>query len=174
MAVLPVRYYPDPYLRRKADRVENFNDDIREAAQNMLDSANHYPNTGAFAANQLGVPWHILIITCDTPNDEPLLLINLEITWKSDETYHVKEGCMSFPPGFTVRVERSQKIKIKYQDINGNTHEMDIDSHYLVRCIQHELDHLNGIVMTDYLSPLKRKLAEQKILIWRAKQSKKA
>lgn len=163
MAILPILSLPHPSLRRPADHVTTFDDQLKKVVADMFETHYATPNCGALAANQLGIPWHITVIDPSENKDEPLCLINAEIIEKSEETVNVKEGCMSVPGGFYYAVERHKTIKFRYQDVDGHTHEQEADD-YLSRCVQHELDHLRGVVFTDYLPPFRRKLFMQKYM----------
>ena len=132
----------------------------------MIDTANTNENCGALAANQVGFPHHIFIFKPEISEEEGygdrLIMINTEITELSEEKCFIKEGCMSFR-NVRVNVERPTRVKAIYYNEQGEQQEIEADG-YTGRAIQHELDHLNGKVMTDYLPAFKRKLLEQKLL----------
>ena len=152
MALLHILEYPHPGLREKARRIENIDNSITELAENMLETMYDAPGIG-LAATQVHVAKQLIVIDVSDTKDQPLVLINPEITEKRGERIY-EEGCLSFP-GVYAKVERADEITLKYQDLEGMTREMEADD-LLAICIQHEMDHLNGKVFVDYLSPLKR------------------
>lgn len=130
--------------------------------QDMLDTM--YANDGmGIAANQMGILKRVVVIDPSTgDNPQPILkIINPEITWFSNEKTLWEEGCLSVP-GYAGKVERASRIKLRYEDENRTLHEKEFEGR-LADCIQHEVDHLDGIVFIDHLSPLKRKMALKKI-----------
>jgi len=152
MALLHILEYPHPGLREKAQPIENIDNNITELAENMLETMYEAPGIG-LAATQVHVAKQLIVIDVSETKDQPLVLINPEILTKSGERIY-EEGCLSFP-GVYAKVERADEIKVKYLDLDGMTRELDADD-LLAICIQHEIDHLNGKVFVDYLSPLKR------------------
>ena len=122
----------------------------------------HYAqkNCAALAATQLGIPLRITVIDFSDDKDSPLCLINPEvIESKGNETS--QEGCMSVL-GVYAKVSRPNWVKVRYQDVDGNTHEVEADG-FMAKCMQHEIDHLNGKLYLDHLSTLKRKMLELKL-----------
>ena len=160
MNVYPILQYPDPRLGKPGKKVTIFDDELKKIVNKMF--ATHYSqeNCAALAATQLGVELCITVIDFSEEKNSPLCLINPEIIERSG-THESHEGCMSVL-GVHAKVSRASKIKVKYQDIDGNHHEMSADG-FMAKCIQHEVDHLNGTLYLDHLNSLKRKLLEMKL-----------
>ncbi len=159
---LEILTLPDPILRQKSASVEDVTDATRRFMDAMLKTMYEAPGIG-LAAIQVGEPRRI--VTLDVAREEepksPLFLINPEIVWRSDEersTY--EEGCLSIPD-YYAEVERPAKVRVRYVDYHGREQEREADG-LLATCIQHEVDHLNGILFIDYLSKLKRDLVVKK------------
>ena len=155
MAKRPILLLPDPRLRAVADPVEKVDDGIKALAQDMLDTMYDAPGIG-LAGPQIGEMKRIIVMDLsrdDEPND-PIVMINPEITGMSDEVVTTEEGCLSIPEVY-YDVERPADITVRYTDLDGKTVERDADDRLAV-CIQHELDHLDGVLYIDYLSRLKR------------------
>jgi len=162
MTNLEILTLPDPVLRQKSAPVEDVSDAVRRFAGKMLATMYEAPGIG-LAAIQVGEPRRI--ITIDVARDDepksPLVLINPEILWRSDEersTY--EEGCLSIPD-YYAEVERPAKVRVRYIDTAGRQQEREADG-LLATCIQHEVDHLNGVLFIDYLSRLKRDMIVKK------------
>jgi len=167
MTILPLVIAPDPRLKEvsKAVDVNNINDELRSFMDDMLETMYEHHGLG-LAAVQVGVLKRILImdiaqgsIRYDGSHDpnaspDPLFIINPEIVESSKELFAFEEGCLSFPTQFA-GVERPKKVKVKFLDYNGDEKEMTFEGLASV-CIQHEIDHLDGITFVDYLSKLKK------------------
>lgn len=153
MAILPILRYPDPRLHKVAKPVQVVDDRIRQLARDMAETMYAAPGVG-LAATQVDVHERLVVIDVSEESNELLVLINPEITWKSDETQCYEEGCLSVP-GVYDEVERAARIHFKALNEQGEPFEMDADG-LLAVCVQHELDHLLGKVFVEYLSPLKR------------------
>jgi peptide deformylase len=155
MPIRPLVVLPDPRLRLKSEPVGAISDEIRALAQDMLDTMYDAPGVG-LAAIQIGVPKRI--VTMDVSKSEternPLVLINPEVVWSSDETRAYEEGCLSIPEYYE-EVERPERVRFRYTTLDGETVEGDADG-LMATCVQHEIDHLNGVLFIDYLSKLKR------------------
>ena len=156
MAVREIIIIPDPRLRVKSTPVENVDDDVRQLIDDMFAAMYEAPGIG-LAAIQVAVPKQV--ITLDLARDEeeepqPLVFINPEITWSSEELSTYQEGCLSIPEFFE-EVERPETIRVRFLDRDGAECELEADG-LLATCIQHEVDHLHGILFIDYLSRLKR------------------
>jgi len=165
MAILEVLHHPHPLLRQKALPVEAIDGEIRTLAQNMLETM--YAEGGiGLAANQVGVGKRVVVIDLAEDRSQPMCLINPEIISREGETA-IQEGCLSVP-GVFEPVPRSQKIRLQTMNLEGGVVDRRCDG-LLAICIQHEIDHLNGKLLIDYLSPLKRQRFEKK----RSKQRKK-
>jgi len=163
VSTLEILTLPDPILRQKSAPVETVDDATRHFMDAMLKTMYEAPGIG-LAAIQVGEPRRI--ITIDIARDEeeektPLFLINPEIVWVSEEersTY--EEGCLSIPD-YYAEVERPAKVRVRYIDYQGKEQEQEAEG-LLATCVQHEIDHLNGVLFIDYLSKLKRDLVVKK------------
>jgi peptide deformylase len=113
------------------------------------------------AANQINLLSRMIVMDCSKDQKQPIQLINPEILWKSEETSLNKEGCLSFPGAF-VDVERSQKVTVRYWDTHGKTQEQQFDDFWAI-CVQHEIDHLNGITFIDHLEKQEQRRILDKI-----------
>ncbi|WP_448249586.1 peptide deformylase [Thalassotalea agariperforans] len=161
MAILPVLRFPDERLRTKAAEVTEVTDDIRKIVDDMFDTM-YEENGVGLAATQVNI--HQRIVVMDVSSDDtktPLTFINPEIIKKSDETFVNEEGCLSVP-GCYAKVTRHERVTVKALDRDGKEFTLDGDE-LLSICIQHELDHLAGILFVDYLSPLKRQRIKTKL-----------
>jgi len=160
MAILTVLRFPDERLRTKAEPVTQVNDEIKAIVADMFDTM-YAENGVGLAATQVNIHQQIVIIDVSEDKEQSYVLINPEIIKKSNETLINEEGCLSVP-GCYAKVDRHTEVTVKALDINGNSFELDGDE-LLAICIQHELDHLKGILFVDYLSPLKRKRIQTKL-----------
>ena len=160
MALLEILEYPDPRLRTVAAPVETVDERIRNIVDDMFETMYEAPGIG-LAATQVNV--HERIITIDVSEDksEPLTFINPEITVLDGEEETMQEGCLSVP-GFYEDVTRIEHCLVKAPDRDGNPFEMECRG-LLAVCIQHEVDHLDGKLMVDYISPLKRNRIKDKL-----------
>lgn len=160
MALLPILEYPDQRLRTVAQPVAQVDDRVRQIIDDMFDTMYDAPGIG-LAATQVNV--HERIITIDVSEDksEPLVFINPEITVLEGDPESMQEGCLSVP-GFYEEVTRIEHCLVKALDRDGNEFEMECRG-LLAVCIQHEVDHLEGKLMVDYISPLKRKRIKDKL-----------
>ena len=152
MALLHILEYPHPGLREKARPIDKIDNGITQLAQDMLETMYHAPGIG-LAATQVDVAKQLIVIDVSEDNDSPMIIINPEIT-AADGHQTYEEGCLSFP-GVYAKVERANQITLAYKDIDGNDQVLEADG-LLAICVQHEMDHLQGKVFVDYLSPLKR------------------
>ncbi|MBL4908860.1 MAG: peptide deformylase [Alteromonadaceae bacterium] len=160
MTILTVLRFPDERLRTKANDVAEVNNDIRTIVDNML--ATMYLEKGVgLAATQVDIHQRIVVIDVSEDGDDPIVLINPEITKKGDNIVINEEGCLSVP-GCYAKVDRHSTVTVKALDRNGNEFTLDAEE-LLAICIQHELDHLIGILFVDYLSPLKRQRIKKKL-----------
>ena len=161
MTILPILCYPDPRLHKVAKPVAAVDDRIRTLAQDML--ATMYDASGiGLAATQIDVHERVIVIDVSEERDQPMVIINPEILWASDEKQMGDEGCLSVP-GIYDGVERSVAVKIKALNEKGESREIDAEG-LLAICIQHEMDHLMGKVFVEYLSPLKRNRIKTKLV----------
>ncbi len=160
MALLEILEFPDERLRKRARPVERVDDTIRKLIDDMLETMYEAPGVG-LAATQVNVHRRVIVIDVSENKDRPLCLINPEILAREGEEEQ-EEGCLSVP-GVFEKVRRAEKIKVRALDRNGEPFELEADG-LLAVCIQHEIDHLDGKLFVDYLSPLKRQRIRKKLL----------
>ncbi len=155
MSIRPLVIIPDSKLRLRSEPVKDITDEIRRLADDMLDTMYDAPGVG-LAAIQIGVPVRMVTMDVSKSDDErqPLVLINPEILWASEEKRVYEEGCLSIPEYYE-EVERPDRVRFRYMNLQGETVEQDADG-LMATCVQHEIDHLNGVLFIDYLSKLKR------------------
>ena len=153
---------PDPILRKKSKTLETVDDELRKLLDDMLETMYAAPGIG-LAAVQVGVLKRLIVIDIskDKEKKNPLFLINPEIISRSKKTSIYEEGCLSLP-GHYAEIERPAECQIKFVDYNGKEKELKADG-LLSTCIQHEVDHLNGVLFIDYLSKLKRSMIIKKL-----------
>jgi len=155
VAVLPIRKYPDPVVKEKTQPVDRIDEEVHRLIKNMADTMYAAPGIG-LAANQVGVLKRVMVVDVE---EELMTFINPEITWYSEETDDSEEGCLSvYPEKIHVMVTRPSRIRFKAQNERGETVEFEADG-LLARALQHEMDHLDGIVILDRTSPEERKRA---------------
>lgn len=159
MTILTVLEFPDKRLRTKAKQVTVFDDATKTLVDDMLETMYDAKGVG-LAATQIDVHQRIIVMDVSEEKDDPMCLINPEII-KQSGVEESEEGCLSVP-GFFENVKRAEKITIKAQDAEGQLTELEADE-FLAICIQHEMDHLNGKLFVDYLSPLKRQRIKAKL-----------
>ncbi len=161
MKVLDIIKLPDPVLRKKSAAVEQVDSDLRRLLDDMLETMYDAPGIG-LAGIQVGVPKRIITIdvTRDEGPREPLFLINPEILKRSDDRSVYEEGCLSIPDYFA-EIERPASVHVRYIDYEGKQQEMLAEGLFAT-VIQHEVDHLDGVLFVDYLSKLKRDLVVRK------------
>lgn len=163
MAVLPIITAPDPRLKVTCEPVAKVDKTIARLMDNMLDTMYLAPGIG-LAAPQVGVTKRVLVVDV-SPKDgprEPIRMANPEIVWHSEELAVYEEGCLSLPDQYA-DVERPEKIRFRYLDEKGVLQEREAEG-LLATCIQHELDHLEGIIFVDHLSALKRRMILRKLM----------
>jgi peptide deformylase len=172
MALLPIVEVPDPRLRQISKPVDTVDDGIRTLVADMFETMYAAPGIG-LAAIQVGVPKRILVIDLQEPEEEdgegvkdPRVFINPEIVEHSDQDVPYTEGCLSVPDQYA-EVDRPDKIRARWLDLDGKPHDEEITG-LLATCLQHEMDHLEGILFIDHLSRLKREMILKKL----AKQRK--
>jgi len=159
MAKLNILKYPDPRLRTVAKPVAEVTDATRVLIADMLETMYAAPGIG-LAATQINVHERVIVIDISKENDDPIVIINPEIVQK-DGVEVMEEGCLSVP-GIYEKVERAETIRMRALDREGNPYEIEADD-LLAVCIQHEIDHLDGKVFVDYLSPLKQQRITKKL-----------
>ena len=161
MAIHKILLEPDLLLRKKCKSVTGVDDNLRKLMDDMVETMYDAPGIG-LAAIQIGVSKRVVVIDISKKEEkEPLYLVNPEITFQSKEKSKYEEGCLSLPGQFA-EVERASECHLKYLDYNGNTKELKAQG-LLATCIQHEIDHLNGILFIDYLSKLKKTMIIKKL-----------
>ncbi len=162
MTIRPIITAPDPRLKAVSKPVEIVDDDIRKLADDMLESMYAAEGIG-LAAIQIGVPSRVIVMDLDQKDGKrrPRVFINPKILWASDETTICQEGCLSVPDIWE-DVERPSKIRAEWLDRNGKRVEEEAEG-LLATCLQHEMDHLEGILFLDHLSRLKRSIALRKL-----------
>ncbi len=167
MAILPIIETPDARLRTISKPVEAVDDDLRRLMDDMLETMYDAPGIG-LAAIQVGVPKRVLVIDLQEEEDEegkpvknPRFFVNPEITWESEDASVYNEGCLSVPEMYA-EVDRPDRVRVKWLDYNGKPHEEELDG-LMATCLQHEMDHLEGILFIDHLSKLKRDMLLKKL-----------
>lgn len=159
MSVLEVLTFPDERLRTVAKPVENIDDSIETLVENMFDTMKDEKGIG-LAATQVNVHKRVVVMDVSDEQNEPYVFINPEIIEKSGSTIS-EEGCLSVPNNYA-KVDRAEKVTVKALDKKGEPFELEAEG-LLAICIQHELDHLQGKLFVDYLSPLKRDRIKKKL-----------
>lgn len=172
MAIRPIFETPDPVLRQISKPVEVFDNELKTLIADMFETMYHAPGIG-LAAVQVGVPIRLLVMDLQEPEEEggepvkePRVFVNPEVLWTSDQEVPYTEGCLSVPDQYA-EVLRPDRIRARWQDETGKTYEQELDG-LLAICLQHEIDHLNGVLFIDHLSRLKREMVLKKL----AKQRK--
>ena len=167
MAILEILEYPDPRLRTRAEPVEQVTDELRQLAEDMLETMYMAPGIG-LAATQVNVHKRMLVVVVSENRDDPRILINPEIVERDGEQV-MEEGCLSVP-GVYDTVERALHIRARCLGLDGEPFEMEAEG-LLAVCIQHEIDHLDGKLFVDYLSDLKRQRIRKKLEKGRRQQT---
>ena len=178
MSILKILTEPNKILREKSLRVENVNKEIQQLMDDMLETLYAAPGIG-LAAIQVGVAKRVVVMDISRSRNDigrdkddinknenkktkkPLYFVNPEIIWKSEDKFTYEEGCLSLPNQFA-EIDRSKQCHIKYLDYNGHPQELRANG-LLATCIQHEIDHLEGILFIDYLSKLKKEMIIKKL-----------
>ncbi len=163
MAILPIIVAPDPRLKQIAAPVKKVDAKIRQLMDDMLETMYLAPGIG-LAAPQVGVQKRIIVLDLAHEDEEPqpLKMANPELVWVSDHDATYSEGCLSVPDHYA-DVQRPAAIRVKYLDENNESRELEVDG-LLATCIQHEIDHLEGILFIDHLTALKRNIILRKLL----------
>lgn len=159
MTKLTILKFPDPRLKQVAVPVTEFDKSLAQISADMLETMYEAKGVG-LAATQVDIQYRIITVDCSEGRDMPLTLVNPVIK-ESEGTIFWEEGCLSFP-GVYAKVRRYERVVVSYQDISGAEQQIDTDG-LLAICLQHEIDHLDGITFYDHLSPLKQKLLKGKI-----------
>jgi peptide deformylase len=162
MSFLEILTYPNPILRKVAKPVQNITDEVVRLSENMVERMRLARGAG-LAANQVGVSVRLIVLDPQLKkNNEPIIILNPSIMERDSEDVVEEEGCLSVPKYFDF-VKRSKKVLVKGMELSGESVEIECEGH-LARAFQHEIDHLNGIVFIDYLSPIKKTLFKKKYL----------
>ena len=167
MTVLTILEVPDSGLRAVAAPVAEIDDSIRATLADMFETMYAARGIG-LAAIQVGIEKRLVVIDLQEPEEEggdpvrkPIAFVNPELLWVSEETSRYNEGCLSIPDQYA-EVERPARCRVKWLDGDGNPHEEEMDG-LMATCIQHEIDHLNGVLFTDHISKLKRDMLMKKL-----------
>lgn len=159
MALLTLRHFPDPCLRKTAQPVTVFDGELKTFVTDMTETM--YAERGiGLAAPQVGVCKRVIIVDVSENRDQPMALINPEFI-QCDGEMMMMDGCLSLPESYT-ETQRYSAVTVRYQDINGAEHTLEAEG-LQAGCLQHEIDHLNGKLFIDHLSPLKRQRIEKKV-----------
>ena len=173
MTIRKILTEPNKILREKSLRVENVNKDIQKLMDDMLETLYAAPGIG-LAAIQVGVAKRVILMDINRNKNEdkepkkPMYFVNPEIVWKSEDKFTYEEGCLSVPNQFA-EIDRPKQCHVRHLDYNGQPQELKADG-LLSTCIQHEIDHLEGILFIDYLSKLKKEMIIKKL----SKQTKES
>jgi len=164
MALRTIRTYPDPVLRAKTTRVDTIDDSLQRLIDDMVETMHAAPGVG-LAANQVGVPLQLAVIDIGEreegrPKRSLIVLINPEILFQEGSVI-AEEGCLSIPD-LTEKVKRAARVRVRAQDRTGKPFELEADG-LMAKALQHEIDHLNGILFVDRLSSLKRNIFRRKL-----------
>jgi peptide deformylase len=161
MAYLQIKTYPDPILRKVCEPIESISGETVILCNNMVETMRLAQGAG-LAANQVGVSSRLVVLDPRTKKEsKPIVLINPLISEKDSEEIS-EEGCLSFPK-FYEYIKRAKKVLVKAINLQGESFEMECDG-FLARAVQHELDHLNGVLLIDHLSPVKKDLFKKKYM----------
>lgn len=163
MTLRPILIHPDPRLKKRADPVTEITKELRAAADDMLQTMYEAPGIG-LAGPQIGLMSRIIVMDCVKDMDaapRPMVLLNPEVTWSSEATNTYEEGCLSIPDQYA-EVTRPAEVRVRWMDLEGKVREEEFAGLWAT-CVQHEIDHLNGRLFIDYLTPLKRQLITRKM-----------
>ena len=160
MSDLKILIFPDPKLRKVAKKIEKFDKSLEILSQDMLKTMYEAEGIG-LAATQVDIHIRLVVMDLSEERNEPQVFVNPEYTVLDKSPFTYEEGCLSIP-GFNEEISRPSKILLKWQDLQGNFHEDQPDGIFTV-CAQHEIDHLDGKLFVDYLSPIKRDRIRKKL-----------
>jgi peptide deformylase len=164
MAKLDILIHPDPRLKKLCPPVPEVTPEVRKLADDMLSTMYEAPGIG-LAAPQVGQLMRMLVMDCakdEGDRPRPMVLINPEVTWASEDLNVYEEGCLSIPEQFA-DVQRPAEVRVAWTDVDGKRQEEEFDGLWAT-CVQHEIDHLDGKLFIDYLKPLKRQLITRKMV----------
>ena len=160
MSDLKILIFPDPKLRKVAKKIDKFDKSLEMLSKNMLKTMYEAEGIG-LAATQVDIHIRLVVMDLSEERNEPRVFVNPEYTILDKSPFTYEEGCLSIP-GFNEEISRPSKILLKWQDLQGNFHEEKPDGIFTV-CAQHEIDHLDGKLFVDYLSPIKRDRIKKKL-----------
>ena len=173
--ILPLILEPNPLLHKASETITNIDDEIRDLAEKLISTMQYHQGLG-LAAVQIGVLKRVIAINIinslregDKPlnlKEGPMILINPEVVEQSDDKKTYAEGCLSFGNIYP-EIERANKVKIRYLDLDGKEKFLEVSDNIISACLQHEIDHTNGIVFLDRLSRMKKEFMMKKYLKWR-------
>jgi peptide deformylase len=159
--IRPILIHPDPRLKKLCEPVAEITDEVRALAADMLETMYDAPGVG-LAAPQVGVTKRLLVMDCikeGTP--EPMVLINPQVIWTSEDQSAYEEGCLSIPDVYN-EISRPAEVQVRWKDLQGQEQERQFSGLWAT-CVQHEIDHLDGKLFIDYLGPLKRQMITRKM-----------
>jgi peptide deformylase len=164
MSIRKIFKYPEPVLRQKAKSIDSFDDNLKTLTEDMAETMYDAPGIG-LAAPQIGESVRLIVVDISKNEEEQeyMTLVNPEIIEKEGEQID-EEGCLSVAE-LTSKVKRFKKIRVRYQDLSGKEFELETEDRFAV-VLQHEIDHLNGILFLDHLSSLKKNLYKKKVKKW--------
>ena len=173
MALLPIIIAPDPRLKLKAKPVKAVDDEVRRLMDDLLETMYSAPGIG-LAAPQVGVLRRVLVVDVAREGDkpQPMKIANPEILWRSEELATYSEGCLSLPEHYA-DVARPARIRLRYLDYENEIREIEVEG-LLATCIQHEMDHLEGVLFVDHISALKRNIILRKLAKLKRQQAAEA
>jgi peptide deformylase len=159
--IRPILIHPDPRLKKPCDPVAEITAEVRQLAADMLETMYDAPGIG-LAAPQVGVTRRVIVMDCikDGP-PEPIVLVNPQVLWTSEDLSVYEEGCLSIPDQYA-EVKRPAEVQVRWTDLDGALQERQFAGLWAT-CVQHEIDHLDGKLFIDYLGPLKRQLITRKM-----------
>jgi len=160
MSDLKILIFPDPKLRKVAKKIDKFDKSLEMLSKNMLNTMYEAEGIG-LAATQVDIHIRLVVMDLSEERNEPRVFVNPKYTILDKSPFTYEEGCLSIP-GFNEEISRPSKILLKWQDLQGNFHEEKPDGIFTV-CAQHEIDHLDGKLFVDYLSPIKRDRIRKKL-----------
>ncbi|PRY21149.1 peptide deformylase [Aliiruegeria haliotis] len=163
MSLRSILIHPDPRLKKVCEPVSDLSDELRSLSDDMLQTMYDAPGIG-LAAPQIGVNTRLIVLDCVREGEgdaRPLAMFNPEVVASSDEKSTYEEGCLSIPEQYA-EIERPAEVSVRWLDRDGTEHQEDFDGLWAT-CVQHEIDHLNGILFIDYLKPLRRQMITRKM-----------
>ena len=163
MTMRNILIHPDPRLKKVTDPVSSVTKELRQLADDMLETMYNAPGIG-LAAPQVAVMSRMIVMDCvkdENATPEPMVLINPEVVWTSEEHNVYEEGCLSIPEQYA-EVERPAEVEVRWMDLDGKTQRERFDGLWAT-CVQHEIDHLDGKLFIDYLKPLRRQMITRKM-----------